>query len=1266
MSGTTNSGLDFTAGDLVISVVGDGNGSGDYTDGQATPITLEEVTTAGSIVGQMVLPQTTTEVDGTTEYAISAEMGSSSEGDLQLAANGKSLVIGGYGVNAVSYNDGDEGYGDTALAQTSSLTDGPHVAIPRVIADIGANGTVDTSTALYNVYNTNNIRSVATVDGTSFWVSGQGVAGDDTQGVFYAEDGANSATTINDSTDTREAEIINGALYVSTDSTQGNGGTSNISVYSTLPTSATNGTVLPGIDGKLTLTAAQENAVNAADVGSSVNLSPEGYFFANSSTLYIADGGDPKEGGLGDGGLQKWSDVNGTWQLDYTLSSGLDLVPDTASSGTTGLIELTGTVVNGVVDLYATNETIGDLDQTYLYGIQDNLSATTLPTDESFQVLDTAAPDTTIRGISFAPTEDMVTPTSVTVTSGVTSSGFTVTSGSNVTVELGGIVSGLTVASGGFVTISGGATDYDSTIAHGGSETVLGSATGDVVEGTQLVSAATAVVTDETVYNGGQVDLFLKGAVGEDITLENGGILAISGNAYGSNTTLLSGGTVILESAKATLSGDLVFSGTGELQETAISDAGYGAGALISGFGAGDVIDLTSVGSGATLATSVMSGDTVATVTDGATILSFTFAGDISGLVLTSDGTGGSEIVVSGGTGTTVSGGSTMSGLVVSSGAPVSVTGDSTIVSATILSGGTVLDLGVDSGSVIEAGGTEIVSGVADGDQVYGYQLVSAAGAITNGETVYNGGSIDLYLKGGVVSSTVVESGGEVNISGNAIVDDIVLDGGAVLETQSPKSNISGSVVFSGAATIAETDIISAGYGVSATISGWQSGDVIDIGSYADSATTISSAVVSGNTEVTLTDDQLTDGTTSQTFTFAGSSYTSNSFVLQADSSGNAELTNLSSAVVSSGGSSTTSGGSSTTSGGSSTTSGGSSTTSSSSTTSGSSSITSGGSTTGVIVSGGSPVIISGTTSASVVPAGGTAVVISGGVAVDFTVSSGGNLVVSTGGIVSGAVLQAGGRTTVGSLGSATELAGSATINVSNSVLSATLNSGSDLSTTGSAVISGPATGAATVDAGAGSTTVNAGAGTVSVGGSAGGSLDFVGGTGAATVGGAGFGTVTLYGGSGSGSSLLIGGTGNALEVGANVSSGSAEFVAGSGNSTLNGGTGTQAQSYFTNPLGNSGTVTVQMNDGASTMVGGSGAATVTAGTGSDVFGFVKGHAGGSETIVGFNSSDTLAFDGYGYSLGNAPAETVVNGNDVMTLGDGTTITFEGVDHKLF
>ncbi|HET6307745.1 MAG TPA: hypothetical protein VFG12_11195, partial [Rhodopila sp.] len=437
MSGTNENLLAFTAGDLVISVVGDVNDSGNYGDNQAAPIALEELTTTGTVVGQMVLPQETEVVNGVTEYATSGEYGSSSEGSLSLAADGQSLTIMGYGVNAATYNTGGAGvYGNAALAQSTSVPGGQYTPVARVVADIGYNGKVDTSTAIYNIDDTNNPRSVATVNGTTFYISGQGVKGDDTQGVFVADDGASSATAIDTSTDTRSVEIVDGVLYVSRDSTQG---TSNIESYgTTLPTGATAGTPLSGIDGTITLTAAQANGIDDSDVGGTIHLSPENFFFASSNVLYIADGGDPKEGGLGDGGLQKWTETDGTWSLDYTLTDGLNLVADTATSGTTGLIGLTGTVVGGVVELFATNSTIGDTDQPFLYGITDTLAATT-GAGESFTILETAAPDTNIRGVSFAPTAPGQTTTSNgTIAAGATSSGIEVGSGSTMLVQSGG------------------------------------------------------------------------------------------------------------------------------------------------------------------------------------------------------------------------------------------------------------------------------------------------------------------------------------------------------------------------------------------------------------------------------------------------------------------------------------------------------------------------------------------------------------------------------------------------------------------------------------------------------------------------------------------------------------------------------------------------------------------------------------------------------------------------------------------------------------
>jgi hypothetical protein len=421
----------FTLGDLVVSVEGngvEGAPSGPYTDNQAAPLSLFEFSTSGtssaSYVGAKVLPQTTMGAN----FAISGEYGSSSEGMLQLSGNGKYLTIMGYGVNAAAFNANPGAYSpsstNTALGQSGSLTGQNYTAVPRVVALIGASGSVNTTTALYNIYDANNPRSVYTVNGTSFYVSGQGDSPDATGGVFYATLGSHSATAITgldtssgtSSQDTRMVEVYNNQLYLSVDSKEGSGAARDyigtLGAPGSLPTSLANGgngpTMLTGFGnsggtGKETMTAATTNGLNN---GKQINLSPEDYFFANADTLYVTDSGDPKNNSasssLGDGGLQKWDDVAGTWVLQYTLAAGLNLVKNSATSGTTGLIGLTGKVIGGNVELFATSYTIGDTDPSYLFGVTDKLSATS-GAGESFTLLATAPADSNFKGVSFAP-----------------------------------------------------------------------------------------------------------------------------------------------------------------------------------------------------------------------------------------------------------------------------------------------------------------------------------------------------------------------------------------------------------------------------------------------------------------------------------------------------------------------------------------------------------------------------------------------------------------------------------------------------------------------------------------------------------------------------------------------------------------------------------------------------------------------------------------------------------------------------------------------
>jgi Ca2+-binding RTX toxin-like protein len=78
---------------------------------------------------------------------------------------------------------------------------------------------------------------------------------------------------------------------------------------------------------------------------------------------------------------------------------------------------------------------------------------------------------------------------------------------------------------------------------------------------------------------------------------------------------------------------------------------------------------------------------------------------------------------------------------------------------------------------------------------------------------------------------------------------------------------------------------------------------------------------------------------------------------------------------------------------------------------------------------------------------------------------------------------------------------------------------------------------------------------------------------------------------------------------------------------------------------------------GNDTFWGGAGADSILAGSGADVFGAVAGFAGGAMTIYSFNTAnDQIDLKGY-----TAPTSTLVGGNEVLSLNDGTSITLEGI-----
>jgi uncharacterized repeat protein (TIGR01451 family) len=198
---------------------------------------------------------------------------------------------------------------------------------------------------------------------------------------------------------------------------------------------------------------------------------PFGMFFANASTFYVADEGQPGVPGPSDfsggvytqatpannpsAGLQKWvnsqPDGSGTWTLAYTLTNGLNLgvpytytianYPTGINSATgvpwqpanNGLRNIAGQINgDGTVTIYAVTSTIsGETDQgadpNEVVAITDTVSATGLPSGESFAVLENANGLDAYRGVALSTpyTPNLAVTFSSATVAPVTSDGYT-------------------------------------------------------------------------------------------------------------------------------------------------------------------------------------------------------------------------------------------------------------------------------------------------------------------------------------------------------------------------------------------------------------------------------------------------------------------------------------------------------------------------------------------------------------------------------------------------------------------------------------------------------------------------------------------------------------------------------------------------------------------------------------------------------------------------------------------------------------------------
>jgi hypothetical protein len=235
----------------------------------------------------------------------------------------------------------------------------------------------------------------------------------------------------------RGITIANNTLYV----TKGSGGNGINTVYQvgsagvlpagdTATLAALPITILPGLPNTL--------ASGVSSTGAATPVSyPFGIWFANEKTLYICDEGDgtlvspPANGNVADAtslataGVQKWSLVNGTWQMDYVLQDGLNIgVPYSVANYPTALNPATGGCRNiaghvgddGIATIYAVTSTVsasGDqgADPNLLVKVTDRLDATILPNSGDsehhslghFVVIRSAKAGEVFRGVAFAP-----------------------------------------------------------------------------------------------------------------------------------------------------------------------------------------------------------------------------------------------------------------------------------------------------------------------------------------------------------------------------------------------------------------------------------------------------------------------------------------------------------------------------------------------------------------------------------------------------------------------------------------------------------------------------------------------------------------------------------------------------------------------------------------------------------------------------------------------------------------------------------------------
>lgn len=332
----------FTSGDLVVYRVGTGTGA---LSGTSVAVTLDEYLPAvqNQAAPAFSLAMPTAAGTGLTPNPLSASGSATSEGGLTLSTDGSTLLVPGY----------DAPPATSGIASTTAASD------PREVAEVDAAGDINTTTTFGSTaFSGNNIRGVASVNGSAVWAGGAGATESSQGGVWYASEGASTSTMLIGG-NYRWPDIFDNQLYTSS----GSGTAPAIIGVNQI------GTGLPITTGQ---TATNLNGVDSSSTGT-----PYAYLLLSEGgngidTAYVADSGV---------GIEKYSLISGTWTAEGSIALA-------------GATDLTGSVSGGTVTLYATNPTT-------LVQVTDSVGAGAL--SGTPLTLATAATNEAFRGVAFAP-----------------------------------------------------------------------------------------------------------------------------------------------------------------------------------------------------------------------------------------------------------------------------------------------------------------------------------------------------------------------------------------------------------------------------------------------------------------------------------------------------------------------------------------------------------------------------------------------------------------------------------------------------------------------------------------------------------------------------------------------------------------------------------------------------------------------------------------------------------------------------------------------